>query len=106
MKGIRGTEPEGVAADCFYVLAMHGADLTVPDLQRAIAAENAPAPAPTPAQVAGALARTLAKRRPPLVERASRARWRITGHGYAMLAAWCGEDDEPARVPCGLGWPG
>lgn len=51
--------------------------------------------------------RYLAHKKVPLVEvaqagaRSTPTLWRITEHGAAILA----EDDEPARVPCGLGWP-
>ena len=86
-----------------------GSGLTVGELHEAVAGENGALgdPVPTPGQVYRALA-GLARRRSPLVEQSGPGRgawWRQTSHGRAMLAAWCGED-EPVRVPCGLGWPG
>lgn len=111
MQGRADTEPSGISAEVFYVLGMYDrADgITASTLRQAIKTENAPygATIPTPAQVHGALTQTLARRKPPLVEQVpgrQPRRWRITPHGYRMLAAWCG-DDEPVRIPCGLGWP-
>jgi len=106
-----GQEPTGWSGDTFFVLAMYDQPqgLTIRELHQWIARENTDlgAPVPSPEQVTGALHQSLAKRRPPLVERYPGHRWRVSDHGQAMLARWCGEDDEPIprRVPCGLGWP-
>jgi hypothetical protein len=106
-RGAKGSEPAGIAGDCFLVLAMYvtrGGGLTALDLQALIARENSASgwPVPDRGQVRRAL-HDLARRAPPLVARSTSGRWWITRHGYAMLAAWCGDDDGP--VPCGLGWP-
>jgi hypothetical protein len=100
-------EPGGYAADALYVLAMYplAGGTTVAELRAAIIAEGVMlAGEPSHGQVSGALANTLAKRRPALVERVGRGRWRVSAAGLRALAAWCGEDDD-VRVPCGLGWP-
>jgi hypothetical protein len=113
-RGQRGSEPAGISGDAFYVLAMYAGDqgLTTTVLHGHVQAENEALDCPVPGreQLRHALM-GLARSVPPLVERAGTPRkgvepsWRITAHGYAMLARWAGEDDEPARVPCGLGWP-
>ena len=110
-RGAPGSEPDGIAADCFYVLAMYatraGPGLTVAGLQEAVAGEYlGGGPVPGAVQVLHAL-HGLARRRPPLTAQDApgrAARWRVTGHGYRMLAAWCG-DDEDEQIPCGTGWP-
>jgi hypothetical protein len=101
------SEPSGHAADAFYTLAMYGrpGGMTVGELRAAIITEGLADGLPTHGQVSGALANTLAKRRPALVERVGRGRWRVSAAGSRALAAWCGDDDDDVRVPCGLGWP-
>jgi hypothetical protein len=111
VKGHPGGEPDGIAADCFWVLAMYGGGPATPAvLRERIAGENEPFgwAVPAPGQVRGALY-GLARR--GLVARQGRpVSWRITGHGRDMIEVWCppgpdGLGPEPGRVPCGLGWP-
>jgi hypothetical protein len=103
--------PAGFAGDCFYVMAMYSpgdGGLDAGALFELVARENAALgfePSPDRGQVRRSL-HGLAKRRPPLMERLLPSRrWRLTAYGHVMLRVWCGEDDEPAREPCGLGWP-
>lgn len=107
VRGSAGSAPDGNAADAFFVLAMYdsGHGLTPAGLTEAIRRENTSIgyPVLTLVQVRGALAYSLARRRPPLVERAGK-RWRLSGEGRKQLAVWCGDGD-PARLPSGLGWP-
>ena len=64
-------------------------------------------------QVRGGLT-ALTKRKTPAAVQVVRGRpgyghpsvWRLTAAGRAWLDAECGpDDDDPVRVPCGLGWP-
>jgi len=101
------SEPQGRAADCFYVLAEYGGCGTTRDLHGWLASEGETY---TYEQVHSAV-RGLARRK--LIEEAvpgSRfpprgTLWRVTGYGREMLRVWCGDDEQPVRVPCGLGWP-
>jgi hypothetical protein len=111
-RGIAGSEPAGVTADVFYVLAMYArpGGLTIAELHQAMTREDGASgdPVPNRSHIAIRL-HTLADRNPPLVCQSGAGhagRWRITAHGYRMLATWAGEDDEPPIRPCGLGWPG
>lgn len=110
--GQLGSEPTGIAGDCFFILAMHYRDggLTAPELQQAIEREHASMgwPFPNVFQVRNNLRNTLAKRRRPLVRLTPEHRWEITDYGWVMLNRWVGEDEPepaPVRRPCGLGWP-
>ena len=107
VRGSTGSAPDGNAADVFFVLAMYdsGDGLTAAGLTEAIKRENTSIgyPALTLVQVRGALAYSLARRLPLLVERAGK-RWRLSGEGRKQLAVWC-RGDEPERLPSGLGWP-
>jgi hypothetical protein len=107
-KGIADSEPDGINGDCFWVLGMYddgGHGLTALELHGLIARENESMgwPVPTPGQVGRSL-RLLARRRTPLTERLA-GRWLLTAHAHDQIRQWAGEEEEPARVPCGLGWP-
>jgi hypothetical protein len=102
------SEPQGIASDCFWVLGMYAPrdGLTAVELHGHVAAENESMgwPVRSRHQVRVGL-QGLARRRPPLVERAGGV-WRISAYGHAMMDVWAGPlDDDQVRVPCGLGWP-
>ena len=96
-----------IAEACLFGLGIADPPVTVPKIRFELGGDY------TSAQIKGGLA-TLAARKPPMAEVAVRGRpgyghpsvWRLTAAGRAWLDAECGTDgDEPARVPCGLGWP-
>jgi hypothetical protein len=94
------------AEECLFGLGMVGGDATIPEIRFQLGGDL------DRHQIRCGLA-VLARRRPPMAELAVRGRrgsahpgvWRLTAAGRAWLDAECGEDDEPVRVPCGLGWP-
>lgn len=96
-----------IAEACLFGLGIVGRDATPAEIAFELSGEY------TRRQVKGGLS-TLASRHPPMAEVVTRGSpgwrgtpgvWRLTAAGRAWLDAECGGDDEPARAPCGVGWP-